>query len=150
MKIKFTWGTGIFITIAVFVTFFISFIIFSLTEDVNLVTKDYFPDEIAYDVKIKKIENTNKLKDKIKFTVSEKVLKITFPEEIKDPNKIKGSVLFYFIKSFRKDIKYKINLNTDKEQYFDLSNLPEGRYTVKIDWSYNNKDFFQEKTFELK
>jgi len=150
MKIKFTWGTGIFITIIVFVSFFISFIIFSFTKDVNLVTKDYFPDEIAYDIKIQKIKNSNALINKIQFTVNNNILKIVFPDEIKDRNKVSGTVLLYFIKSYRKDKIFNINLNKQKEQYFDLSEFPKGRYTVKIDWNYHNKDFFQEETFELK
>ncbi len=149
MKIKFTWGTGIFITIIIFVSFFISFIIFSFTKGVNLVTKDYFPDEIAYDIKIEKIKNSNTLKSKIQFAVNNKILKIVFPEEINSPKKVNGTVLLYFIKSYKKDKIFNINLNNKREQYFDLSKFPQGRYTVKIDWNYQNKDFYQEKTVEL-
>ena len=150
MNIKFTWGTGIFITIIIFVTFFTGFIIFSLTRDVNLVTKDYFPDEIAYDVKIDKIQNTNKLKEKVKLNINNNILRIVFPSFIKDLSKFKGTVLFFYIKSARKDKSYNIKPDNNNSQFFDLTNYVKGRYTVKVDWSYNNKAYYQEQTIELK
>ncbi len=150
MKLKFTWGTGIFITIAVFVSFFISFLIFSLSRDVNLVTKNYFPDEIAYDVKINKMQNTNALKEKVHFKLQNRVLKITFPPFIKNPEKVKGSVLFFYIKSRKKDKSFNLKLDKNNAQFFDLTDYSKGRYTVKIDWSYKNKGYFQEHIIELK
>lgn len=150
MKIKFTWGTGIFLSITVFVSFFISFIIFSLTKDVNLVTKDYFPDEIAYDLKIRKIQNTNALKEKINFSSQNNILKIKFPPFITDQNNFRGTVLFFYIKSSREDKSFNLKLDKNNSQYFDLSGYKPGRYTVKIDWSYIDKDYFQEHIIKVK
>ncbi len=149
MKFKFTWGTGIFLTIIIFVSFFVSFIIFSFTKDVNLVTKDYFPDEIAYDIKIQKIQNTNSLKEKLIFSLNNRVLKIKFPSLIKNNKNISGTILFYYIKSARKDIIYPLNINDKKEQFIDLTRLEKGRYTIQVDWTYNNKSYFQEETIEI-
>ena len=150
MKFKFTWGTGILLTIIIFVSFFISFMIFSFTKDVNLVTKDYFPDEIAYDIKIQKIQNTNALKEKISFNLNNNVLKIEFPSFIDNQKEISGTILFYYIKSARKDIIYPVNINTDNSQFIDMQWLEIGRYTVKADWAYKDKSYFQEETVELK
>ena len=91
MKIKFTWGTGIFITIIIFVSFFTSFIIFSLTQDINLVSKDYFPEEIAYGQKLDKIKNADALKDKITIEQKEDQLVIFYPKNYENEN-IKGII----------------------------------------------------------
>ncbi len=150
MKLKFTWGTGILITIIVFVSFFIGFIIFSLTQDVNLVTKNYFPDEIAYDTKIEKIKNTDKLKNKINISVKNNILTIKFPDEITYPDKVKGTILLYYIKSYRDDKKFTISLDENKTQKINITTLKKGRYKIKTDWTYNGKNYFQEKITEIK
>jgi len=150
MKFKFTWGTGILLTIIIFVSFFISFMIFSFTKDVNLVTKDYFPDEIAYGIKIQKIQNTNALKEKLSFNLNNNVLKIKFPSFIDKQKRISGTILFYYIKSARKDIIYPVNINKENSQFIDMKGFEIGRYTVKADWTYKDKSYFQEETVELK
>ncbi len=150
MKFKFTWGTGILLTIILFVSFFISFVIFSFTKDVNLVTEDYFPDEIAYDLKIEKIKNTNALKEKVNFHTKNNILKITFPSFISDRKKIKGTILLYYIKNYKNDKIFNIKPDKEKSQYINIGTFPKGRYSVKVDWSYNNKTYFQEKIIEIK
>lgn len=150
MKFKFTWGTGILLTIILFVSFFISFVIFSFTKDVNLVTEDYFPDEIAYDLKINKIKNTNALKEKVTFHTKNNILKVTFPSFISHRKKIKGTILLYYIKSYKNDKIFNIKLDKEKSHFIDINTFPKGRYSVKVDWSYNNKNYFQEKIIEVK
>ena len=143
MKLKFSWGTGILITIIVFVTFFVSFIFFSLTHDVNLVTKDYFPEEIAYESTLQKIKNTQKLTEKISFKREENTLEIIFPKDL-EYEKITGKIHFFYITSYRKDKKYKIKLDHSGKQVFDINDFQKGRYTIKFDWLYKEKEYYQE------
>ena len=139
-----------FISIILFISFFVSFIIFSFSKERNLVTKDYFPDEIAYDVKLKKIQNTNSLKQKVLTNLKGENLQIIFPDIVKNTGKISGTVTFYYIKSYKQDKKYKIKITENREQYFSCKNLPKGRYKINIDWSYDGKNYFQQNEIELK
>ena len=143
MRIKFNWGTGIFITIIVFVTFFVGFIFFSLTHDVNLVTKDYFPEEIAYESTLQKIKNTQKLTQKISYNKTKKTIEIIFPEAY-DYKKVIGQIHFYYISSYRNDKRFRIQPNQFGKQIFALSEFKKGRYSIKIEWSYNEKVYYQE------
>ena len=142
MKIKFTWGTGIFITIIIFVSFFTSFIIFSLTQDVNLVSKDYFPEEIAYESKLQKIKNANELKDKIKIEQEENQLTIFYPETFENKD-LSGIIKFYFVTSYRYDKEFKVNMINNK-QIINFHKYKKGRYYLQIDWIVDETEYFQE------
>ena len=142
MKIKITWGTGIFITIIIFVSFFTSFIIFSLTQDINLVSKDYFPEEIAYGQKLDKIKNADALKDKIKIEQKESKLIIIYPQNFKNKN-ISGKIIFYYVTDSKFDIDIDINI-TDHKQIINLLKYKKGRYYLQIDWKNIETEYFQE------
>lgn len=142
MKIKFTWGTGIFITIIIFVSFFTSFIIFSLTQDINLVSKDYFPEEIAYGQKLDKIKNADALKDKITVEQKENKLIIIYPQNFKNKN-ISGKIKFYYVTDSKFDIDIDINI-TDHKQIINLLKYKKGRYYLQIDWKNIETEYFQE------
>ena len=142
MKIKISWGTGLLITIITFVTLLVSFALFSLTQTVNLVSKDYFPKEIAYSSKLNKLRNTDALKEKITLEQKENQITILFPEIFKDKS-LKGEIKFYYITNFKFDIDINVNTN-DNKQIVNITNFKKGRYFIKIDWEANGKKYFQE------
>jgi hypothetical protein len=142
MKIKLNWGTGLLITIISGITFFVSFILFSLTHDINLVSKDYFPEEIAYEEKIDKINNADKLIEKITLKKKENQIVINYPKN--KLSKISGKILLYYVTSYRHDKEFTLKPNKDGKQYISTGNLKKGRYYVKIDWEAKNTKYFQE------
>jgi len=142
MKIKISWGTGLLITIITFVTFLVSFALFSLTQTVNLVSKDYFPEEIAYSTKLEKLKNTDKLKEKITIEQIDNQITINFPKEFEN-KEIKGKIKFYYITNFKFDVNMKVNLNNNK-QIINIKQYKKGRYFIQIDWKVEGKTYFQE------
>jgi len=142
MKIKFTWGTGLLITIILGVSFFLSFILFSLTQDVNLVSKDYFPKEIAYDAKLNKINNADKLPEKISIKKENNKIIINYPKNM--VANISGNILLYYVTSYRHDKSISIKPNENAKQIINTDGLQKGRYYMKIDWEANNTKYFQE------
>ncbi len=142
MKIKFTWGTGLLITIISGVTFFVSFILFSLTQDINLVSKDYFSQEIAYAAKIDKINNADKLAEKISIKKVNNRIIINYPKD--KVNDISGKILLYYVTSYRHDKSMSIKPNNEGKQIINTDGLQKGRYYLKIDWKSNKIKYFQE------
>lgn len=142
MKIKINWGTGLVIVIITFVTFLVSFALFSLTQTVNLVSKDYFPEEIAYSTKLDKLRNTDALLKKIEIKQTDKDIRIIFPNNFYG-KKVKGNVKFYFMKNFKFDVNMDINL-INNSQIINIKDYKKGRYFLQIDWEVDNKKYFQE------
>ena len=58
-KIKWNWGTGILLSIIVFMAILIGIVYVFMNQDVDLVTKDYYGKELRYQDQINKINNTS-------------------------------------------------------------------------------------------
>ncbi len=143
MKIQFNWGTGIFITIVVFIGIMVSIIIFSMNQQVDLVSPDYYPKGVDYDKQIGKARNTNGLVEKVTCQKVNDSLIVLFPKEF-DNKMVNGSIQFYFVTNFEKDFNRKIELDDENKQIFLTRNILKGRYLLKLDWTDGTKEYYQE------
>lgn len=144
MKIKFNWGTGIFIVLTVFILGIITFFIFINNLDINLVEDKYYEKELAYQEKIDRMNNTEALPEKIKLIKSDKMLVIKFPENgIILP--VMGNIHFYRPSDPNKDFKIDLALTKTYHQSVNVSNLDAGRWIIKIDWQMEGKGYYFEE-----
>lgn len=148
MNIKFNWGTGILITIILFLMAMTGIIVFSMNQQVNLVSPDYYPKGVNYDKQILKAKNLELLKEKVSLKKDSETLKIIFPAELKN-KVIKGNIQFYYITDFEKDINHEINLDSNMSQQFLRSQFQTGRYIVKLDWEADSTAYYQEIDINL-
>jgi len=108
---KINWGTGIVISIVLFMIFILYFVYQSLTPEYTheLVSEDYYKDELHYQKEIDKLNNAVKLKSKISLMNSDKGITIQFPDSINYQD-VKGIISFQRYSSsvldFRKNIEY--------------------------------------------
>lgn len=139
-----SWGNKILI---VFISFagLISYMVYRCTQvPVSLVSKEYYKDELAYQQIIDESHNANELGNKIKFSQDDQFLTIAFPKEIQKSS-IEGEIIFYCPSDDRKDLKWRLELNGDGEQFFDLKKFFPGRYTAKIRWVSGGIKYYQER-----
>jgi len=143
MKIKFNWGTGIVIALIVMVggmTFLVSI---AVRQDYDLVDKDYYQKSVNYQQHIEKVNNTESLAQKILFIQSSDTLKLTFPD-LGSIQKYTGEIHFYSPVQEKRDMTIPVNPDQKRMQTIDLKKLEYGRYEVKVDWSANKVDYYQE------
>ena len=143
MKLKINWGGGIFIAIVVMVTFMIVLVFIATRQDFYLVEKDYYQKAVNYQEKIDKIKNANALTEKLIIQYSEKELKLQFPGIFQNDT-LTGSIDLYSPVNENYDKNVPIKLDSGLSQLVPLENLPKGRYKVKVDWTANQKQFYQE------
>ncbi len=144
MKIKFNWGTGIFIVIAMFVMAVIAFFIFINTLDINLVEDNYYEKELAYQERIDKIENTANLTGEIDIRQENGQMIIQFPDI--DPLLVPtGTVWFYRPSDPKKDFTVPLNLDNSRMQVMDVSKIDPGKWTVKMEWEMGGKHYYYEE-----
>lgn len=141
MKIKINWGTGIVIAMLMFMTFILTFVYKSLTQEYTheLVSEDYYKDELQYQNDIDKLNNANKLDSKITLRNSDKGITIQFPKNM-DYQQIKGEILFQRLSNIKLDFNKKIALKSDKVLIPD-SLLVSGKWIVKVDWKYKGETY---------
>ncbi len=143
---KINWGTGIVLAFVAFISFILFFIITMITDKKyahDLVTKDYYGQELVYQKDIDKENNAKKLITNVSWKKTPEGLVIQFPEDL-DYKKITGTVFLYRPSNKQFDFETKISLSNHILLIPDKRML-EGRWNIKVDWKYNQSSYMYKK-----
>ncbi|WP_298535087.1 FixH family protein [uncultured Algibacter sp.] len=144
---KFNWGTGIVLAFIGFISFILYFIItMNVSEDFEheLVTEDYYAEELAYQNDIDKLNNAKTLEENISYEKSDAGLRVKFPESFNYKN-ITGKVFLYRPSNKQLDFETAISLSNSYLLIPD-NRLVDGRWNIKIDWQYKGKSYLFKKS----
>jgi hypothetical protein len=111
---------------------------------VNLVSKAYYKDEIAYQEVIDAKKNTLSLEQELIVSAAEGELLIKFPEQQRG-SKLSGSVLLYNPQQISNDRSFEIPETQSGQQKISLASISPGRYIAKVQWTVEAKSFYAEK-----
>lgn len=134
------WGKGIFIFYSLFVIAILWVVVFSFSVDVNLVSNDYYQQEIAYESQIERIKNTDTLAEKPTIVLKSNFVELTFPANLKP----KGTILFFRPSDSSQDRRIAIALGANGKQQVDFSTQEGGKWIAKLTWSQDEKEYYQE------
>jgi len=146
---KFNWGTGIVLVLAIFLTGMITLVIISSSQELNLVTPDYYPKGIDYQTQIDKENRANGLEKGIKFSQSNNSIFLVFPG-IDSLNQASGKILLFYPRSSKFDKEYEISLNDTLTHIISKDSIMKGRCIIKVDFMVDSLDYFQEKELMLR
>lgn len=139
---KINWGTGIVIGIGLFMVFILQYVIRVQLDDRydnELVTEDYYQQEIEIDGKYIREQHALILEQPVLIeTVQEGVL-ISFPEEF-DYSKINGKVFLYRPSSQKLDFETPISLSS-LNLLIPNEKLVGGRWNITVEWHYEGTAF---------
>ncbi len=134
------WGYKILIVYILFIAG-IGFLVFKSTmQNQDLVTPDYYEQELKYQQKIDEIERSNQLSASIKYVLKDGVINISFPEEMKD-KEVTAQVLLYCIAEKSKDIKKEYTTNT-AAILFNLPAVNKGLHELQINWQSQGVTYY--------
>ena len=139
---KLNWGTSIIIAFIAFISFIMYFVI-SMNIDENLdhdlVSEDYYKEELDYQKDIDKEENSKTLASKLTLKKTPEGMLINFPKEL-DYNAITGKVFLYRPSNKQLDFKTTIFLSNHNLLIPD-KRLLDGRWNIKIDWKFKDTNY---------
>jgi hypothetical protein len=139
---KINWGTGIVIAFIGFISFIMYFIITMNIDDKyshDLVTEDYYAEELTYQNDIDKLKNTKALSENITYKKTSEGMIIQFPKNI-DFKNISGKVFLY--RPSNKQLDFDTAISLSKPYLLIPDNrLVDGRWNIKIDWQYKGKQY---------
>jgi len=141
---KFSWGKGIFITYALFFVIILSVVVYMSSIDVNLVTENYYDQELKHQDQIDKVARTNQLSEKMEISVIQNLINLKFPSLFR-PYEISGFVQFYRPSDSKQDFSVNIELSDSLEQTISTASIQKGYWRIKVDWSVDEQDYFNEK-----
>lgn len=139
---KFNWGTGIVLAFVGFIAFIMYFVIsmnFNQKYNHDLVTEDYYKEELVYQNDIDKQKNALHLKENITYTKTPEGLRIQFPENF-DASRITGKVFLYRPSNKHLDFETPISISKPYLLVPD-KRLLDGRWNLTVDWKYDGTPY---------
>ena len=140
---KITWGHKIAGVYLLFVAGILFLVYKANHEDFDLVTKDYYGEELKYQQVIDQTENSTKLSVPLNVEKTEGQLKISFPEEMRNKKKIIDFYLYYPADE-KKDFRIKIETN-EIEFTQPLPAGIQGMYELQLTWQADSLKYFHKQ-----
>jgi len=142
------WGKKL---IAVFIVFAagMSYLVYRCSRvNVDLVSKEYYKDELKYEDIIQSTKTANALSGKVRLIQQGAVIMVQLPAEMEN-EKVSGTIWFYCAADASKDRHIPIETGSKASQQISKKLVLPGEYTVKLEWSSNNKHYYVEQPFRI-
>jgi hypothetical protein len=140
------WGKGIVISFVLFAIFIGVLTVICVRQEVNLVSADYYKEELAYQHRIDDMQNANQLAEMPGILVVDSNLEINFAAF----NTLEGAEINLFRPSdARLDRRFVFQRSNGLTQRFAIGDMPRGKYEARMTWFMNGKKYYLEKTLVL-
>lgn len=139
-------GKWITVAFILFAGFIATLVVVCMRQDISLVSKDYYKEELAYQQQIERMNNTASLPVKPTVSVINQSLRITL-DHASDIER--GEVKLFCPSNASMDRTFLLTETKGLDQNFDLTGLQAGMYRVKFSWSMQGKDFYHEEIINL-
>jgi hypothetical protein len=140
------FGKWIVVAFVLFAGFIATLVTVCVRQDISLVSKDYYKDELVYQDQIVRIQNTRQLDRAPAIKVKEKMLQVEFGQfsEIE-----KGEVKLFCPSNAHNDKHFTLRTSTEPVQLFELNTLQPGMYKAKMLWTMNGEEFYYEEIINI-
>lgn len=136
------FGVKIGILYLSFVGMILTLVFMCYRQKVDLVSKDYYAQELKFQDKIDAINNEKKLAGSITHELNGKELILT-ADSLMDINGLVGTINFFRPSDSGKDVNLKMNFQ-NRRQSLNTSALLHGVYKMQLSWSVNRIHYFKE------
>ncbi|RMG16764.1 MAG: hypothetical protein D6730_24760 [Bacteroidetes bacterium] len=142
--LKFNWGTKIALVYSAFVLLMLGLVFAASRVDFQLVTKDYYQQELDYENRITEMKQLAMLDEPLQIMAQDEKLRIVFPSQALPEA---GSVHLYRPSNQQYDQHFELKEEASPAFEIDTANLPRGLWRLKIRWKANGKYFYTEKVW---
>ncbi len=142
------WGNRLVILFVCFAALIGTLVYKCMHQNFELVSSDYYNQEIRYQDKIDGMNNADKLSP-VQITNTAEYLLLQLPREEKW-NNASGQLWFYCAGKASNDRKMPLKLNADGLMFIDKKMLATVPYTIKVSWQVAGKPFYTEQQIFLK
>ena len=144
-----SWGNKLVIVFVCFVALMAFMVYNCFKVPVNLVSKEYYKDELAYQEVIDGKNRVHALGSDVKLSERDNVIMLELPAAMQQ-QAVTGNVWFYCPSSAKQDLKFSLQPDDNGRQFIERDSLLPGNYQVKIDWTTAGENYYSEQHFTLK
>jgi hypothetical protein len=142
------WGNKLLLVFAVFAGG-ISFLVYRcMRTPVDLVSNEYYQDELAYQAIIDGTNHANALSTKVVVGQDDRGIFLKLPREMQN-KPVTGTILFYCASEAARDRRLNLRPNADARQDLSYDKIEPAHYLVKVQWQSEGKDYYSEQPVEI-
>jgi hypothetical protein len=142
------WGHKLLLVFLVFATGIFYLVYRSMHVNYELVTKEYYKDEIHYQDIIDATTRASELGRKIEISQKGRVISVQLPDEMRN-QKVIGVMWFYCAADEKKDRHIPMQLDQNATQQITREKFLPGSYIVKFDWNSNETRYYSEQPLTI-
>lgn len=139
MKFKFTWAHGIIVALGSFMIFIVTLLL-TAGHAGDVVSEDYYEEDLSYQKVIDAKKNYNELKVKPEIVYQANGILIIFKDSLNLP-KDGGQVYLERSNNTSQDVTQQLRLNNKNEHLISSAYLNEGVYALTLNWDNNRKSY---------
>lgn len=140
------FGKWIVVAFVLFAVFIGTLVTVCFKQDISLVSKNYYKDELGYQDQIVRINNANRLAKKPTIVKGGNSLQVTFDTNLTVDN---GELKLFCPSDPEMDKAFALSLDSGNGQSFDISSVKSGMYKAKLLWRMDGKEYFVEEVIYL-
>ena len=144
---KINWGTSIVIAFILFIAFIMYFVVSMMTNkkyDHDLVTEEYYEEELLHQNEIDKMNNAKALQANVNWEKTSEGIEIVFPSNL-NYKTITGKVFLYRPSNKKLDSEFNISLSNNI-MLIPKTKLLDGRWNIKVDWQYQGVPYLYKES----
>lgn len=142
-----SWGNKLVIVFIVFAGLMATLVYKATNTKYELVSKEYYKDELRFQDKIDGVNNASKLSS-VSVSQDAEQLVLNLPKEVKGLSS-KGEIWLYCSTDEKKDKKIPLQVDDSGRQYIMKNTLAKGNYQLKLNWNANGTAYYTEQNLTI-
>lgn len=142
------WGHSIIVVFSLFAIGIITMVTKSMRAHVEMVSNDYYGDELKYQEVIDGRKHAELLSAPVQIGQSADQIQVTFPPEMQG-TPLSGRIFFYKAADSRQDVTVPLRSGVEGTVAISKQKLSKGDYQIKLEWDANGKHYFQEDNISV-
>ena len=138
-------GKWIVVSFVLFATFMAVLVTVCMRQEVCLVSKSYYDEEIQFQSQIERERNTQQLEKKPTVELHGSELTLAWNQNVPVSS---ASISLFCPSNAKMDRTFKLP-EGNTNQTLELAAMNKGMYRVKLRWKMNDKEFYQEEVINL-
>lgn len=133
-----------------FMSYIAMFVYKAMNQDVDLVSKDYYEQEIKFQDQIDRVDRTKAAGDvAITYNAEAHHILLQLPSTFKGQS-VNGRVHLFRPSNEQLDQERPLQLGRDLSQLIETSELEKGLWKVRVSFAAENETYFAEQTIQVK
>lgn len=140
------WGWSLAIASMLFMAYILFFVVRAQQNRVELVSDNYYQQELDYQSRIEAQKNSVEYKDSVSMTIFPDKIELRVPPDLAEST---GEIEFYYPASQRQDFKEVLSTDALGIQQFDRNKFASGRAEMRLKMEKNGKKYFFHKSLYI-